>query len=68
MKYKNNLLYKLDNYSKDGLVPFHMPGHKRNDIFAPNDAYLIDITEIDDFDDLHHPEDCLKSAMERMKC
>lgn len=65
MKYKNNLLYKLDNYSKDGLVPFHMPGHKRNDIFAPNDAYLIDITEIDDFDDLHHPEDCLKSAMER---
>lgn len=65
MKYKNNLLYKLDNYSKDGLIPFHMPGHKRNESFAPNDAYLIDITEIDDFDDLHHPEECLKSAMDR---
>ena len=66
MKYKNNLLHKLNIYSTDGLTPFHMPGHKRNDGLSPHfDAYGIDITEIDGFDDLHHPDGCLKSAMER---
>lgn len=66
MKYKNNLLYKLDEYGKDGLYPFHMPGHKRNDDISPHiDAYRSDITEIDGFDDLHHPDGCLKKAMER---
>lgn len=65
MNYKDNLLYILENYSKDGLRPFHMPGHKRNELLAPLDAYRLDITEIDNFDDLHHPEGLLKEAMER---
>ncbi|MCI8308409.1 MAG: aminotransferase class V-fold PLP-dependent enzyme [Lachnospiraceae bacterium] len=66
MKYKNNLLHKLHIYGADGPTPFHMPGHKRNDELSPHfDAYGIDITEIDGFDDLHHPDGCLKSAMER---
>jgi len=65
MQYKNNLLYKLTEYGKEGLRPFHMPGHKRNSNYLPLDAYNIDITEIDDFDDLHHPQDCLKDAMKR---
>ena len=51
------MLYdKLKNYSKSGIYPFHMPGHKRTDFteecIIP---YNIDITEIHDFDNLHSP-------------
>ena len=42
--------------------PFHMPGHKRAVLDFPN-PYQIDITEIDGFDNLHHPEGILKDAM-----
>lgn len=38
--------------------PFHMPGHKRNkkfNIISSN----IDITEIDGYDNLHNPQECL---------
>ncbi len=66
MDYTNNLLHKLKKYGSHGLTPFHMPGHKRNNALCPHfDAYGIDITEIDGFDDLHHPDGCLKAAMER---
>lgn len=66
MKYTDNLLHKLNIYGTDGLTPFHMPGHKRNNALSPHvDAYGIDITEIDGFDDLHHPDGCLRTAMER---
>lgn len=50
------MLYdKLKSYKNSGIYPFHMPGHKRNDIV--NDGLLpygIDLTEIDGFDNLHN--------------
>ena len=51
------MLYdKLKNYSKSGIYPFHMPGHKRTDITEEGIIpYNIDITEIYDFDNLHSP-------------
>lgn len=44
-----------------------MPGHKRQDFWGgkkgfPN-PYGIDITEIDGFDNLHHPEGILRESM-----
>ena len=36
-------------------VAFHMPGHKRL-MGEFENPFQIDITEIDGFDDLHHPE------------
>jgi arginine decarboxylase len=63
-----NLLKKLMEYGKSDIYPFHMPGHKRQykGSFAvdfPN-PFSIDITEIDGFDNLHHPEGILKESME----
>ena len=56
-------LYKrLERYTASSAYPLHMPGHQRNLLLHP--AYKLDITEIDGFDDLHHPEDFLKDAME----
>lgn len=54
------LYKKLIEYSKTNYYPFHMPGHKR--MFS--DPYCIDITEIEGFDNLHHPEGVLKESME----
>ena len=53
-------LHKSDEY------PLHMPGHKRNygsDFLS--DAYGIDITEIEGYDNLYEAEGILKDAMER---
>ena len=55
---------KLVAYALSGVYPFHMPGHKRAALDMPN-PYTIDVTEIDGFDDLHHPEGILKEAQER---
>lgn len=65
MEKENLLLEKLKNYSASDMYPFHMPGHKRNikKICFP-DPISIDITEIDGFDNLHHPEGILKESME----
>ena len=52
------MLYeKLKDYANSGTYPFHMPGHKR--IAERGLPYAIDITEIDDFDNLHEPCGCL---------
>ena len=57
------LLYqRLKQYSQTDFYPFHMPGHKRQMYFP--DIYHMDITEIDGFDNLHHPEGILKESME----
>lgn len=59
-------LYKeLENYSKKDYYPFHMPGHKRNP-FSVDGKFPFDrdITEIEGFDNLHHPQDILKQAQE----
>lgn len=60
-----NLYDSLLKYSEAGYYPMHMPGHKRNSsLLAMCDPYSIDITEIDDFDNLHRPEGILKAGME----
>ena len=60
------MLYgKLIEYTRGGVYPMHMPGHKRNaDFFPPNCAlpYGVDITEIDGFDNLHDPRGVLKET------
>ena len=51
-------------YGKSDVYQFHMPGHKRQ-VEDFENPFLIDITEIDGFDNLHHPEGILKEAQER---
>lgn len=71
---------KLANYHNLNIYPMHMPGHKRNVALMAEDepkienrhnasglaaACLMDITEIEGFDNLSAPEDILKDSMER---
>lgn len=63
-----SLLDMLERHRTDGSVPMHMPGHKRNTVLAPFLKALradLDLTEIDEFDDLHAPEGILKEGMDR---
>ena len=52
-------LYKSDQY------PLHMPGHKRCDMGILSDAYHIDITEIEGYDNLYDAQGILREAMDR---
>ena len=54
---------KITEYSQSDVYPFHMPGHKRR-FDAGFQPYIIDITEVEPFDDLHHPEGILKELQE----
>ena len=65
---KQQTLYeKLEEYSKSDFYPFHMPGHKRTIFKEINlSPYLYDITEIDGFDNLHHPEEIIKQRLEQV--
>lgn len=59
------LYEKLFNIQNTSEYAFHMPGHKRvigDNIFQ--DIYKIDITEIEGFDNLHHPEGIIKQEQE----
>ena len=58
------LYERLLQYGKEGRYPFHMPGHKRNPELFFENPFSWDITEIEGFDDLHHPQGILKEAME----
>lgn len=50
------LLEALRDYSRSGIYPMHMPGHKRNGELLGNTLpWELDITEIGDFDNLHSP-------------
>lgn len=61
MKNKISLDEKLKVYSESNTIPMHMPGHKRNiELLGNKLPYEKDITEIYDFDDLHHAEGILK--------
>lgn len=52
---------KLNQIENSNLYPFHMPGHKRRPINSQlASAYVRDITEIDGFDNLHHPTDFIR--------
>lgn len=69
MERKGTLLEDLIQYGNSDFYPFHMPGHKRraNAGFAKDfsNPFSMDITEIDGFDNLHHPEGVLKESMDR---
>lgn len=59
------LIDQLYEYGESDYYGFHMPGHKRNMNFYDGKLpFNLDITEIDGFDDLHHPESILKNAQE----
>lgn len=60
-----NLYESLQTYSKSDYYPFHMPGHKRNKEIEFMNPFCMDITEIDDFDNLHHSEGILLEAQKR---
>ena len=53
----------LENAASD-MYPLHMPGHKRH---GPSmaDPFSFDITEVEGFDNLHHPEGILREAEQR---
>ena len=56
---------KLQKLAEADIYPFHMPGHKRNaaGVTAVGNPFLSDITEIEGFDNLHHPEGVLLESM-----
>lgn len=57
-----HLFEKLIRYSENDIYPYHMPGHKRKPFgMLPGELSRIDITETDDFDNLHQPEGILDS-------
>lgn len=59
------LLEQLQKYGESDIYPFHMPGHKRQMIF-PADAYRLDITEVEGFDNLHHATGILAEEQKRL--
>lgn len=57
-----------DKLKANNRIPFHMPGHKRNIELLGNDfPYDIDITEIENFDNLHNPENVIMDIEEKIK-
>lgn len=62
---QKSLCDMLHAAAKDRTIPMHMPGHKRNcaDDILP---WKYDVTEVGDFDDLHHPTGVLKRLGERI--
>ncbi|MGN0308375.1 MAG: aminotransferase class I/II-fold pyridoxal phosphate-dependent enzyme, partial [Lachnospiraceae bacterium] len=58
----------LEELGRKDFYPFHMPGHKRRmDTHPLKRAYKMDITEIDGFDNLHHPQGLILEVMNRAK-
>lgn len=62
-RHRQELYDRLKEYAASDFYPWHMPGHKRRLVEFDN-PFSMDITEIDGFDDLHHPEGILREAME----
>ena len=57
---------KLNDLYNSNMYPMHMPGHKRNAHNAVlKDICGIDITEIDDYDNLHAAEGIIADAQNR---
>ena len=52
------MIDKIKSYTASGVYPFHMPGHKRT--AHPDLPFSLDMTEIDGFDNLHHPQGCIQ--------
>jgi len=63
------ILKSLRAYKNEGAVPFHMPGHKRGNIykktgldFLSEDILALDTTEVPGVDNLHCPEGAVLEA------
>lgn len=58
---------KLDDLSRSNMYPYHMPGHKRNAGCGMDTALFFDhdITEIDDFDNLHDARNIIMDCQNR---
>lgn len=58
---------KLTELSNSDMYPFHMPGHKRNTDSSMATTFMFDhdITEIDDFDNLHDASGILYTCQKR---
>ena len=63
----DRLYDKLVAYAGQDYYPMHMPGHKRNlgMMNMPN-PYMLDITEIEGFDNLHQAEGVLGDLSQRI--
>ena len=59
------LLKRLQEYDQTDIYPFHMPGHKRQ-MELGSDAYHLDITEVDGFDNLHCAQGILQEEQARL--
>ncbi len=60
------LFDRLTSYSESDYYPYHMPGHKRNQVGnLPESWTSKDITEIDGFDNLHQATGILKELQEK---
>ena len=75
MRQEELLINRLAAYARSDMYPFHMPGHKRRT--GPEESFMnsftdsftnpfaVDITEIEGFDNLHHPalkESCAQDS------
>ena len=63
------ILKSLIEYRDEGVVSFHMPGHKKGDIykkagmeFLNGDLLALDTTEVPGIDNLHCPESSILAA------
>lgn len=63
------LCEELKKYGDRDFYPFHMPGHKRNSEFLKElydeSGRLVDITEIDGFDNLHNARGIIDEEQKR---
>lgn len=61
-----NILDQLNELANSDFYPFHMPGHKRNEEEELwKQIFSIDITEIDDFDNLHDATGIIERAQKK---
>ena len=73
MTYPCPLFNVLKRYTKKPKIQFHMPGHcagqfgdKKFLTFLQKNLFKIDLTEIDDLDCLHAPENVIKQTQEKI--
>ena len=62
-----SLYEELEQYNKQRPYPFHMPGHKGNPAFLPPiQLSHLDVTELENTDNLHNPTSCIKETERRI--
>ena len=65
------LLAAMEHYVKDGVIPFHTPGHKQGKGMHPRleqvigkEALALDLALIEELDDFYEPYGCIKDAQD----